>query len=151
MIVLSIYECPASLGSETILSEALVLMDTPQCQSRRPRLELSYSISVARGTAAACCIGEGNQIHHFRAAYWMHQLRTLASFKPVVDGPSRLQLILRLTDWSHKMLQQLTLDSSVAEVYCCVEEQLGVNKCELSLVCRHHELNMPIVARLHFL
>ena len=56
MIVLSMYECPASLGSEPILSEALVLIDTPQCQSRRPRLELSYSISVARGTTASCCI-----------------------------------------------------------------------------------------------
>ena len=70
MIVLSMYECPASLGSETILCEALVLFDTPQCQSRRPHSELSYSISVARGTTAACRIGGGHQIH-FHAACWV--------------------------------------------------------------------------------
>ena len=61
----------------------------------------------------------------------------------MVDGPSHLQLILRLTDGSHKMLQGLTLDSSVAEVYCCVEERLGVNNCEFSLVCRHRTLSVP--------
>ena len=138
MILLPVnrYDCSASL----ILSQALVLDYIPQFPSRSLHLELPYPISVAGRKSAACCIGEG-PLHYFRMTCWMHQLRTFAPAKPVVHRSRRLQLTLRLTDGSHKILLGLTLASSAAELYRCVEKRLGLNKYAFSLVCRNRILS----------
>ena len=98
-------------------------------RSRWPLLELHSSmIAVFDGASSIWYLGAGRSICHLRKTCPMYLVCTLSTAAPPVDRSISLQLILHLTDGSHKVRLGLFLNSSsVVELYRCVKGCYGDN------------------------